>query len=94
LKILLKFKNNKYNFYNKLQRFARTSPLRGQCRPRVAACKQLWTTLRQDNQQDKPKAKRSISWYPFSPWQNSGKLGSAQGLSKALYYVVYLAAGY
>ncbi|MED9907413.1 MAG: hypothetical protein UFP31_10075, partial [Prevotella sp.] len=39
------------------------------------------------------KAKRSISWHPFSPWQNSSELGSAHGLSKALYFVVYHAAG-
>ena len=34
------------------------------------------------------KAKRSISWHTFSPWQNSSALGSAHGLSKALLQVV------
>ena len=34
------------------------------------------------------KAKRSISWHPFSPWQNPSELGSAHGLSKALLQVV------
>jgi len=30
----------------------------------------------------------SISWYPFSPWQNSSELGFAHDLSKALLYIV------
>ncbi len=36
------------------------------------------------------RAKRvgSISWYPFSPWQNSSELGFAHGLPKALFIVV------
>ena len=33
----LNWENNLNNFYNFEQRFARTSPLRGPCRPRVAA---------------------------------------------------------
>ena len=36
------------------------------------------------------RAKRvgSISWHPFSPWQNSSELGFAHGLQKALFIVV------
>ena len=43
-------------------------------------------------QQDCVPAKRSISWHPFSPWHNSIKLGSAHGLSKALYFLVLVVA--
>ena len=42
--------------------------------------------------QDCVPAKRSISWHPFSPWHNSIKLGSAHGLSKALYFLVLVVA--
>ena len=128
------WENNLNNFYNYEQRFARTSPLRGPCRPN-AACRETtmnnaspWTrflqivlvklfhfmapflamaktrassvlrmayrkrcillfTLQQDCN---TRAKRvgSISWYPFSPWQNSSELGFAHGLPKALFIVV------
>ena len=47
----------------------------------------LLFTLQQDCN---TRAKRvgSISWYPFSPWQNSSELGFAHGLPKALFIVV------
>ena len=128
------WENNLNNFYNYEQRFARTSPLRGPCRPK-AACRETtmnnaspWTRFLQivlvklfhfmtsflamaktrassvlrmayrkrcimlfTMQQDcNTRAKRvgSISWYPFSPWQNSSELGFAHGLPKALFIVV------
>lgn len=35
--------------------------------PRLLVAKQLYTTLRQDNQQEIVKAKTCHLWYPFSP---------------------------
>ena len=78
--ILLKFKNNKYNFYNKLQRFARTinriSPRRSVvfcCLPcsRILtreACRLLQVVkvvqVVFHPQQGLSNAKHSISWHP------------------------------
>ena len=84
--------NNLNNLYNNKQRFARISPLRGPCKPRVAARE---TTMNNASPWTRFLLVVLAKLFHFmAPFLAMAKLelGSAHGLSKALYFVVYLAA--
>ena len=94
---LLKWENNLNNFYNFEQRFAGTSPLRGSCRPRIAARETTMNNASPGQQgccfpllSRETCCKCYICCFPYSAGIVPAKVPFMEPL---LYFVVHLAAG-